>query len=74
MILKDPIGTRETIEKKRGWNTIEEIAAKLDIASNTVGRAFRGEPVRLATIRKLAQAIDMGASEIAVVVPRENRV
>jgi len=72
MKLKDPIKVRETIMDKRGWQTIEDIASKLQIASNTVSRAFRGEPVRIATIRKLAQSIDVNASDIAVIVTRDN--
>lgn len=71
MQLRDPIQVRETIEEKHGWRTIEEIAGKLEIASNTVSRAFRGEPVRLATVRKLALSINMKASDIAVVVEKE---
>lgn len=64
MKLKEPIAVRESLMGK-GLMTIEEIAAKLHLATNTVSRALRGEPVRMQTISALAAAIDRTASEIA---------
>lgn len=67
MKLKEPIAVRESLMGK-GLMTIEEIATKLHLATNTVSRALRGEPVRMQTISAIAAAIDSTAAQIAVFV------
>jgi transcriptional regulator with XRE-family HTH domain len=65
MKLKDPIEIREMIMERKGWNTIDQIATRLRIAKNTASRALRGEPVRMTTIKRLADAVDRSVSDIA---------
>jgi transcriptional regulator with XRE-family HTH domain len=65
MKLKDPIDVREALMKKHGWMTVEEIAKQLSIAANTASRALRGEPVRITTIRTIADALGVSSSDIA---------
>lgn len=65
MKLKDPIEVREMIMERKGWNTIDQIATRLHIAKNTASRALRGEPVRMTTIKRLADAVDRSVSDIA---------
>lgn len=67
MKLKEPIAVRESL-MSRGLTTIEEIAAGLHLATNTVSRALRGEPVRMQTVSAIAAAINSTAAEIAVFV------
>lgn len=68
MKLKEPIAVREALMDKCGWATIEEIAGGLKLATNTVSRTLRGEPVRMQTIKAIASAIDTTATEIAMFV------
>ena len=67
MKLKEPIAIRESLMGK-GLMTIEDIAATLHLATNTVSRALRGEPVRMQTIIAIAASLDRSAAEIAVFV------
>lgn len=65
MKLKEPIAVREKLMQRRGWNTIDEIAANLGMSTNTISRALRGEPVRIVTVTALARAIESTANDIA---------
>lgn len=65
MKLKDPINVRERLMNEQGWMTVEEIAKQLSIAANTASRALRGEPVRITTIKTIADALGVSSSEIA---------
>ncbi len=71
MKLINPIEVREKIMIRHGWYRIEEIAEHLKLSSNTTSRALRGEPVRIITVQKLAEAIGEKASEIATIVHKE---
>jgi len=68
MKLKEPIDIRERLMKQCGWYRIEEIAEHLQLSSNTISRALRGKPVRIITVKKLADAIGTTAADIAVIV------
>lgn len=65
MKLKDPIEVRTKLMDLHGWTTVEGIAKGLNMAANTASRALRGEPVRHATIKTIADALSLPASEIA---------
>lgn len=67
MKLREPIAVRESL-MVRGMPTITQIAERLHLATNTVSRALRGEPVQMRTISVLATAIDSTAADIATVV------
>ncbi len=73
MRLIEPIAVREQLHR-RGWSTVEEIASKLNMSSNTISRALRGEPVRIKTVIALAKAINTGASDIAVIARKADGV
>lgn len=65
MRLKDPIDVRTKLMEKHGWATVEGIAAGLKMAANTASRALRGEPVRHATVKTIADKLGVSPSEIA---------
>lgn len=71
MKLKDPISIREMLLDRKGLKTIRDVAINLSIAKNTASRALRGEPVRMMTIKSLADAVDMSISDIAELVEEE---
>lgn len=68
MKLKDPIDVRTKLMDQYGWATVENIAIGLDLAANTASRALRGEPVRHATIKVIAEKLGVSPSEIAIFV------
>lgn len=67
MKLKEPIAVREQL-MQRGWDTIADIAKHLNTSTNTISRALRGKPVRIVTVRTIANALGTSANEIATVV------
>lgn len=65
--LKRPTTIRDRLGKK-GWLTIAELAAGLNMSTRTIARALRGEPVRAKTIRTIAQTLGEGVADIATFV------
>ena len=65
MKLKDPIDVRTKLMDQYGWATVEGIAEGLNLAANTASRALRGEAVRHATIKTIADKLGVSPSEIA---------
>ena len=68
MKLKQPINIKEKLMKRRNLATIKAIAKELRMSNNTVAKVLAGEPVRPATIQKIADALDTSMGDIATFV------
>jgi hypothetical protein len=65
MQLKNPDEVRQMLAERMGWLTIEEVADGLDVSWNTVSTALRGMPMRVGTVRKMAEAAGVQPTDIA---------
>lgn len=65
MKLKKPEEVKQLLARKHGWLTHKEIAAGIQVSSNTINRAMRGDSVRPATVHVLARAVDKEPMSIA---------
>jgi transcriptional regulator with XRE-family HTH domain len=70
MKLVEPIVVTEQLMNRREWDTVEKVASNLNMSTNTVARALRGEPVRVKTIIAIASAINTRAADIAVMAQK----
>lgn len=65
MKLKQPATIKEKLMKQREVATMKEIAKVLGMSNRTVAKVLAGEPVRPATIRKIATMLDVTIGDIA---------
>ncbi len=72
MKLKQPISVKEKLMKRRNLATIKDIARELKMSNHTVAKVLSGEPVRPATIQKIAAALEVTMGDIATFVDMRN--
>jgi hypothetical protein len=65
MKLVNPTQVRQLFAAKKGWLTIEEIAAGLKMSTRTVSKAFSGRPLRANTVRRFAEPLEEKPTNIA---------
>ena len=70
MKLKAPLTIKEKLLKRRQVATHKEIAAALGMSNHTIAKLFAGEPVRPATIRRVAVELGVDISDIATFVEK----
>ena len=68
MKLTDPNKLRQLYAEKQQWYTIEEIAKGLEMSTQTISNAFRGQAMRPKTVRKFAEPLRIPATEIATFI------
>lgn len=68
MKLKAPTIVKEKLLQRRQVATHKEIARILGMSNHTIGKLFAGEPVRPATIRKIAAVLEVELGDIATFV------
>jgi transcriptional regulator with XRE-family HTH domain len=68
MQLKNPDEVRQMLAERKGWYTMEEIAEGIDVSMNTISTALRGMPMRIGTVRKIADPLGVQPTEIATFV------
>lgn len=67
MKLKNPSQLKDKLMKANDWLTIADMASGMKMSNHTIAKVFdRGEPVKPATIRKIAEFMGVGPYEIAV--------
>ncbi len=65
MKLMSPDQVRQLYAVKKQWFTIEEISEGMGMSTQTISKALRGLPMRPATVRKVADTLEVPVTEIA---------
>ena len=68
MKLKEPRQVSQMFAERKGWLTIQEIADGMEKSTRTISKAFRGQPLRVETVREFASVLSVRETDIATFV------